>query len=304
MPIVMKPDTCGLIASAGTSRRRAGRPVAALAAVVHHEMREPGRGPQEPLDEQAAAAAVADVLDDAWDLARALPGQDQPALDPRAAEARERDVEGLVGTQTGVDGLEDEVQRARAGLGQRRPPERVEVGRFGAIRAVGPELVEGEVEGRHGRQSSRWLPGTKSRSAGYRWVCCAPDADATVTPTQRGCQMSIELQAYTTEGLLSGRVVADGRLLDLLSSSGTIVLENALLAPFGGTAAAGRRLAVRRGRRAPRGRRAAGDGHLVPRRVASAGGGRRAVPHPRASCRPCPASTQAERSPGPAARSS
>jgi len=46
--------------------------------------------------------------------------------------------------------------------------------------------------------------------------------------------MSIELQAYTTEGLLSGQAVADGRLIDLLSSFGTIVLENAMVAPFGG----------------------------------------------------------------------
>jgi hypothetical protein len=46
--------------------------------------------------------------------------------------------------------------------------------------------------------------------------------------------MSIELQAYTTEGLLSGQVVADGRLLDLLSTFETIVLDNAMLAPIGG----------------------------------------------------------------------
>jgi hypothetical protein len=46
--------------------------------------------------------------------------------------------------------------------------------------------------------------------------------------------MSIELQAYTTEGLLTGRVVADGRLIDLLTSFGSVVVENAALTPFDG----------------------------------------------------------------------
>lgn len=46
--------------------------------------------------------------------------------------------------------------------------------------------------------------------------------------------MSLELEAYTAEGLLTGRVVADGRLLDLLASFGSIVVENAAITPFEG----------------------------------------------------------------------
>jgi hypothetical protein len=46
--------------------------------------------------------------------------------------------------------------------------------------------------------------------------------------------MSIELEAYTAEGLLTGRVVADGRLVDMLTSFASIVVEGAVLTPFDG----------------------------------------------------------------------
>ena len=46
--------------------------------------------------------------------------------------------------------------------------------------------------------------------------------------------MGIDFEAYTAEGLLSGSVVADGRLVDLIASFSSIVVENAVLAPFDG----------------------------------------------------------------------
>ena len=46
--------------------------------------------------------------------------------------------------------------------------------------------------------------------------------------------LSIQLEAYTAEGVLTGRVVADGRLLDMLTSFASIVIEDAVLAPFEG----------------------------------------------------------------------
>ena len=46
--------------------------------------------------------------------------------------------------------------------------------------------------------------------------------------------MSIELEAYTADGLLTGRVVADGRLMDMLTSFGSVVVEGAVLTPFDG----------------------------------------------------------------------
>jgi hypothetical protein len=46
--------------------------------------------------------------------------------------------------------------------------------------------------------------------------------------------MSIAIEAYTEEGLLTGSVVADGRLVDLLASFSSIVVENAVLTPFQG----------------------------------------------------------------------
>jgi len=45
--------------------------------------------------------------------------------------------------------------------------------------------------------------------------------------------MSIELQAYTAEGLLSGQIDTEERLLDLLTPFGTIPLDGATLVPFG-----------------------------------------------------------------------
>jgi hypothetical protein len=46
--------------------------------------------------------------------------------------------------------------------------------------------------------------------------------------------MAIDFEAYTAEGLLTGSVVADGRLVDLLASFSSVVVENAVLAPFDG----------------------------------------------------------------------
>jgi hypothetical protein len=46
--------------------------------------------------------------------------------------------------------------------------------------------------------------------------------------------MPIALEAYTAEGLLTGSVVADGRLVDLLAEFSSLALENAVLSPFDG----------------------------------------------------------------------
>lgn len=46
--------------------------------------------------------------------------------------------------------------------------------------------------------------------------------------------MSIALEAYTGEGLLTGVVVADGRLADLIAGVSTLVLRDAVVTPFAG----------------------------------------------------------------------
>lgn len=46
--------------------------------------------------------------------------------------------------------------------------------------------------------------------------------------------MSIALEAYTAEGLLTGAIVADGRLVDLLFSTSPITLDEAVVTPFAG----------------------------------------------------------------------
>jgi len=46
--------------------------------------------------------------------------------------------------------------------------------------------------------------------------------------------MSIALEAYTAEGLLTGGIVSDGRLVDLLTSFNSVVVEDALVTPFDG----------------------------------------------------------------------
>jgi hypothetical protein len=46
--------------------------------------------------------------------------------------------------------------------------------------------------------------------------------------------MSIPLEAYTAQGLLTGSVVADGRLVDMLSSFSSVLVGSALMSPFEG----------------------------------------------------------------------
>lgn len=46
--------------------------------------------------------------------------------------------------------------------------------------------------------------------------------------------MPIALEAYTAEGLLAGSVVADGRLVDLLSEFSSVILGDAVLNPLQG----------------------------------------------------------------------
>ena len=44
------------------------------------------------------------------------------------------------------------------------------------------------------------------------------------------------LEAYTAEGLLTGSVVSDGRLVDLLGGRSELVIEQAVVTPFAGPA--------------------------------------------------------------------
>ena len=46
--------------------------------------------------------------------------------------------------------------------------------------------------------------------------------------------MAIRLQAYTAEGLLTGAVAAEGRLVELLASTSPVIVENAVITPFEG----------------------------------------------------------------------
>ena len=74
-------------------RRVADRPGGPLAARVHHQVGVAGGRVQDPLVRQPAAAAVADVLDDRRQRARATRRQVEPRPDRRPAEPGERDVE-------------------------------------------------------------------------------------------------------------------------------------------------------------------------------------------------------------------
>ena len=125
------------------------RPGRALPAGIHHEMCVAGRRPQDALMRQAAAAAVADVLDDRRQRSVVAGGQMEPASDAGPAVTAERHIRGLDDRQARVDGLECRVERQGPRLGQRRRPEGVEVGRFGQVRAVDAKLVDRQVGLRH-----------------------------------------------------------------------------------------------------------------------------------------------------------
>ena len=74
----------------------------------------------------------------------------EPAPDRRAAEAAKRDVERVDDGQVVVDRLEGRIERVTAGIRQRRRPEVVEVVRPGQVGSIGAELIEWQVELRHG----------------------------------------------------------------------------------------------------------------------------------------------------------
>ena len=46
--------------------------------------------------------------------------------------------------------------------------------------------------------------------------------------------MAVALEAYTADGLLTGSVVADGRLVDMLASFSSVVVDRGVVTPFDG----------------------------------------------------------------------
>ena len=111
------------------------------------------RWAQEPVDRPAAAAAIADVLDDARQPALSGEGRcrgvvrgQEPALDRLPAETGEGDVPDVDGTSDPRRSARTGRQRVRSGVGQRSGPEGVEVGRLLAIRRVDAQLGERQIE--------------------------------------------------------------------------------------------------------------------------------------------------------------
>ena len=132
--------------------RRAGHPLAALTAAVHHEVRVPGGRIERVIDRERATAAVADVGDEAGQRADGRARAQEPAADRIAAEAAERHVvdrERTVGLR--AVRLEACRRRGRARLVQRASPERIQPRRLRGPAAVHLQFVEREVVERHQR---------------------------------------------------------------------------------------------------------------------------------------------------------
>ena len=227
-------------------RRLADGAPRALAAVVHDEVRVARGRPGEPLDGQPAAAAVADVLDDAGQRLRAAAGRPhEPRGDALSAEPAIRDVVRLEGPEARVDALQRHVDRVLARLGEGRRPERVEVGRLAAIGSVGLELLERHVERRHAillvAAVSDGVHRPLVRDPRPRWYGRVSRAWRTPwhvrTPYRGASAMAIAFDGYTAAGRLEGRVVADPRLADLLATFTSVIIEAPTFAPIAGSLA-------------------------------------------------------------------
>ena len=140
-------------------RRVARGPLGTLTSRVDDKMSKSHRRPGEPFERVPAAPPVAEVFDHAWTGCLLRPGGDEPCLDRVAAEARERDVEGVDGREARVERLESRVESRGAGLGEGPAPEGVEVSRLVPFRPVEAKVVEGEVELGHRTSGSPALVG-------------------------------------------------------------------------------------------------------------------------------------------------
>lgn len=127
---------------------------AALSTGVHDEGGVPRGRPQQPVVHHPPAAAVAEVLHDARQRPVGRPREQEPAADTVPAEAGEGHVMGVQQGQSRIDLGETRVEVVGAGLVEGAPPECVEAGRLGARRAVGVQLVQGQV-GEHEKPPSR-----------------------------------------------------------------------------------------------------------------------------------------------------
>src|SRR5690349_22325171 len=106
--------------------------------------------PEQPVRWKAASAAVANEFDDTGQFAVALARQDQPAFDRLPAKSVECDIEGFLRHETEIHLFKGCAERKCPGLLKRGHPERVEVPGFVAVRAIGLEFVEREIEEGHG----------------------------------------------------------------------------------------------------------------------------------------------------------
>lgn len=133
------------IAGAGRIGGVTGPVGAALPTGVHDERGVPRGRPQQPVVRHPPAAAVAEVLHDAGQRPVRRARQEEPAADTVPAEAGERHVMGAQQRQPRIDLGEACVEVMGADFVEGALPERVEAGRLGARRAVGVQLVQGQV---------------------------------------------------------------------------------------------------------------------------------------------------------------
>ena len=166
--LASRPDVWGI----GTT------PPTALAARVHHEVREAGARPVQPLGRPAAAASVADELDDDRSRRGSVTGHEQPSGDACSAMATEADVEHLERRNDAFGGSRLDIERTSRLHVECSRPVVLEVVRFLDWRPIAPQLVKRQVE----------LHRVSSRSP--QWCCrvinhdvAAPDAAPVASPT-------------------------------------------------------------------------------------------------------------------------
>jgi len=149
-PRHLRPPAAGVGGVAAT-------PAGALAPGVHLQVRKAGTGPEQVVDRVPAPAAVPDELHDRGQRPAGPQGrcrQPQPRPDRLPGPPGERDVEDFERLQAGGDRLGPDLAAGRPGLGQRRAPELVEVGRVALAAAIGAQLRLGQI-GVQGVSSSR-----------------------------------------------------------------------------------------------------------------------------------------------------
>src|SRR5690349_4809833 len=112
-------------------------------------------GPEQPVRWEASPPTVTNEFDDTRQFAVALARQDQPAFDRLPAKSVVRDIESFLCHETEIHFFKGRAERKRSYLLKRGHPERVEVRRFVAVRAVSFKFVEREIEKGHGNLGNR-----------------------------------------------------------------------------------------------------------------------------------------------------